>query len=73
VIYYRMLHVILISADTIARSFRFGPESTRGPIVATRHSSNVIGKLSSGEVALLLKYLKFVREQLALEKTSSAT
>jgi hypothetical protein len=34
---------------------------------------NVIGKLSSGEVALLLKYLKFVREQLALEKTSSAT
>jgi hypothetical protein len=37
VIYYRMLHVILISADTIARSFRFGPESTRGPIVATRH------------------------------------
>jgi hypothetical protein len=37
VIYYRMLHVILISADTIARSFGFGPESTRGPIVATRH------------------------------------
>jgi hypothetical protein len=37
VIYYRMLHVILISADTIARSFRFGPESTRGPTVATRH------------------------------------
>jgi hypothetical protein len=29
--------------------------------------------LSSGEVALPLKYLNFVREQFALEKTSIAT
>jgi hypothetical protein len=41
VYWYRMLHVILISADTITSSSRFGPESTRGPIIATRHLASL--------------------------------
>jgi hypothetical protein len=49
-----MLHVILISADTITRSSRFGPESTRGPRVTLasqaqgKHSPHDLPDLLSG-------------------------
>jgi hypothetical protein len=49
------VHVIIISAGTIARSSRFGPESTRGPIIATRHpASQAQGKRSPHDLPDLL-------------------
>jgi hypothetical protein len=49
------VHVIIIPAGTIARSSRFGPESTRGPIIATRHpASQAQGKRSPHDLPDLL-------------------
>jgi hypothetical protein len=49
------VHVIIIPAGTIAHSSRFGPESTRGPIIATRHpASQAQGKRSPHDLPDLL-------------------
>jgi hypothetical protein len=49
------VHVIIIPAGTIARSSRFGPESMRGPIIATRHpASQARGKRSPHDLPDLL-------------------
>jgi hypothetical protein len=46
VIYYRMLHVILISADTIARSFGFGPESTSNCLLLYQHNCSTFSRFA---------------------------
>jgi hypothetical protein len=63
------VHVIIISAGTITRSSRFGPESTRGPIIATRHpASQAQGKRSPHDLPDLLSGRGLTHEGPCLKK-----